>query len=377
MKRIRWMIYKELIQIRRDPRLFGILLIAPVIQLVILGFAATTDVKEVNVAVRDYDRTSQSREYVRALSSSGYLKTMPLTGPPGDDDDQLVSGKAGLILTIPAGFGQNLVSRQPASVQVLVDGSDSNFAVQGLSYLQRATRLHTEGLIKIVQSDLIRLRGLKLPAITAQTRIWYNPDLKSSNYMLPAIMGMLLLVATMIVTSMALVKEREQGTMEQLIITPISPMQIIAGKLLPFVLIGFGEVTLVLAAVVFVFGVPLRGSLLLLYLLSGLFLFSTLGMGLLVSTLVRTQQQAMMVAGFGVMLPFALLSGFIFPIENMPDVIQPLTYLIPFRYFLTIVRGIFLKGTGLHELWQTALALLTCGIVILSLAVLRFHKRMD
>jgi ABC-2 type transport system permease protein len=207
------MIYKELIQIRRDPRLFGILLIAPVIQLVILGFAATTDVKEVNVAVRDYDRTSQSREYVRALSSSGYLKTMPLTGLPGDDDDQLVSGKAGLILVIPAGFGQNLVSRQPASVQVLVDGSDSNFAVQGLGYLQRATRLHTEGLIRIVQADLIRLRGLKLPAITAQTRIWYNPDLKSSNYMLPAIMGMLLLVATMIVTSMALVKEREQGTM--------------------------------------------------------------------------------------------------------------------------------------------------------------------
>jgi ABC-2 type transport system permease protein len=371
------MIFKELIQIRRDRRLFGILLIAPVIQLVILGFAATTDVKEVNVAVRDYDHTSQSREYVRALSSSGYLKTMPLTGLPGNDDDQLVSGKAGLILTIPAGFGQKLVSRQPASVQVLVDGSDSNFAVQGLSYLQRATQLHTEGLIRIVQSDLIRLRGLKLPAITAQTRIWYNPDLKSSHYMLPAIMGMLLLVATMIVTSMALVKEREQGTMEQLIITPISPMQIIAGKLIPFVLIGFGEVTLVLAAVVFVFGVPLRGSLLLLYVLSGLFLFSTLGMGLLVSTLVRTQQQAMMVAGFGVMLPFALLSGFIFPIDNMPDVIRPVTYLIPFRYYLTIVRGIFLKGTGLHELWQTALALLTCGIVILSLAVLRFHKRMD
>jgi ABC-2 type transport system permease protein len=154
-------------------------------------------------------------------------------------------------------------------------------------------------------------------------------------------------------------------------------LQIIAGKLLPFVLIGFGEVTLVLAAVVLVFGVPLRGSLLLLYVLSGLFLFSTLGMGLLVSTLVRTQQQAMMVAGFGVMLPFALLSGFIFPIDNMPDVIRPLTYAIPFRYYLTIVRGIFLKGTGLHELWPTALALLTCGIVILSLAVLRFHKRMD
>jgi len=262
-------------------------------------------------------------------------------------------------------------------VQVLVDGSDSNFAVQGLSYLQRATRLHSEGLIRVVQSDLVRLRGLKLPAVTAQTRIWYNPDLKSSNYMLPAIMGMLLLVATMIVTSMSLVKEREQGTMEQLIITPIRPMQIIAGKLLPFVMIGFIEITLVLIAVIFVFGVPLRGNLLLLYVLSGLFLFSTLGMGLLVSTLVKTQQQAMMVAGFGVMLPFALLSGFIFPIENMPDVIRPLTYLIPFRYYLTLVRSIFLKGTGLHELWATALALLACGIVILSLAILRFRKRLD
>jgi ABC-2 type transport system permease protein len=377
VKRIGWLIYKELIQIRRDPRLFGILIMAPMIQIVLLGFAATTDVKEVIVAVRDYDRTHESREYIRALSSSEYLRILPLTGPAGRDENHMISGEAGLVLTIPARFGDKLAASQPSPVQVLVDGSDSNYAVQGLNYLMTATRMHSEKLIRVVQTDLLRTRGIALPAITAQTRIWYNPDLKSSHYMLPAIMGVLLLVTTMLVTSMTLVKEREQGTMEQLIITPVRPMEIIAGKLLPFVLIGFVEVTLVLGVLALVFGLCPKGSIILLYGLSGLFLLTTLGSGLLISTMVKTQQQAMMVTGFGVIMPFTLLSGFIFPIENMPDLIRPVTYLIPFRYYLTIVRGIFLKGNGLHELWQTALALFACGVVILTLAILRFHKRLD
>lgn len=377
MKRIRWLIFKEFIQIRRDPRLLGILVIAPVIQLIFLGFAATTDIHEVHVAVRDYDRSYESREYIRAIGASGYLKTTMLEGVPGRDESQIVSGKAGLVLVIPADFGKNLNSQAPAPVQVLVDGSDSNFAVQGLNYLQRATRLFSAQRIRLTASGILRSHGISLPGVTAQVRAWYNPDLTSTNFMLPAIMGVLLLVVTTLVTSMALVKEREEGTMEQLVITPLRPTEIIAGKLLPFAVIGFAEITLALLVVLFVFGVPLKGSIALLYFLSGLFIVATLGLGLLISTLVRTQQQAMLVAGFGVMMPFILLSGFIFPVENMPAPIRVFTYLIPLRYFLEIVRDIFLKGCGLHELWSNVLALVACGTVILSLAVMKFRKRMD
>ena len=195
--------------------------------------------------------------------------------------------------------------------------------------------------------------------------------------MVPALIGVLLLVTTMIVTSMSLVKEREEGTMEQLIVTPIRPMELMIGKLLPFVVIGFIEITLALAVTLGIFGVPLRGSLILLYVFSGLFLLTTLGLGLLVSTLVKTQQQAMLVSAFFIMMPFVLLSGFIFPVENMPPSIQTLAAFIPLKYYLEIIRGLFLKGTGLHELWQPALTLLVWGIAILGLAALKFRKRLD
>jgi ABC-2 type transport system permease protein len=377
MNRIRWLIYKEFIQIRRDRRLLQILIIAPVIQLIFLGFAATTDIREIAVAVRDYDRTYESREYVRAIGASGYLKTTMLEGTSASEESALVSGKAGLVLVIPADFGKNLNSRREAPVQVLVDGSDSNFAVQGLNYLQKATRLFSQRMARTVSLSILSEKGISLPGITAQIRVWYNPDLTSTNYMLPAIMGVLLLVVTTLVTSMALVKEREEGTMEQLIITPLRPIEIIAGKLLPFAAIGLAEITLALLVVTQVFGVPLKGSVLLLYVLASLFLTTTLGLGLLISTMVHTQQQAMLVAGFGVLMPFVLLSGFIFPVENMPAPIHAVTYFIPLRYFLDIVRSLFLKGCGLRELWPDALALIACGIAILSLAVLKFHKRMD
>ncbi|MEI7881219.1 MAG: ABC transporter permease, partial [bacterium] len=376
LHRIRILLIKELTQIKRDRSLLGILIVAPIFQLLIMGFAANTDIRDIQLTVRDNDRSYHSRNYVQALGASGYFKITPTSSPERDDAALLVSGKTSLILTIPPDFGKQLLANQPSSVQVLADGSDSNFGVNGLNMLQKATRLFSRQNIRLATAELA-LRGIKLPSIEAETRAWYNPHLLSRYYMVPALMGVLLLVTTMLVTSMALVKEREDGTMEQLIVTPLCPMELMLGKLLPFVLIGLIEVTLALGVIRGVFGIPLRGSVLLLYGFSGLFLLTTLGMGLLVSTLVKTQQQAMMVAAFFVLMPFVLLSGFIFPVENMPAAIQVLASLIPLKYYLEIVRGIFLKGTGWHELWQPALVLLVWGLGILSIAALKFRKRMD
>jgi len=374
--RIRVLLVKELAQIRRDKSLFGILLVAPVFQLLIMGFAANTDIRDIAIIVRDNDHSDQSREYVRAIAASGYFKVTTASGPETGDGDGLVSGKAGLVLVIPTDFAKQLLSRKPAPVQVLVDGSDSNFGVNGLNYLQKATQLFSSRLVRLETQTLAR-RGIRVPSVTIDSRAWYNPRLLSRYYMVPALMGVLLLVTTMIVTSMSLVKEREDGTMEQLIVTPLRPMELMIGKLLPFVVIGFVEVTLALGVILGVFGIPLRGSVFLLYAFSGLFLLTTLGMGLFVSTLVKTQQQAMLVAAFFVMMPFVLLSGFIFPVENMPPAIQILAQFIPLKYYLEIVRGLFLKGTGWHELWHPAVMLLLWGISILGLASLKFRKRLD
>lgn len=375
-QRIRILLSKELAQIRRTPSLIGILIIAPIFQLMIMGFAADTDIRNIRISIRDDDQSFYSREYIQSLGASGYFKITPVSGPARQDGARLVSGQAGLILTIPPDFGKNLAGNRPAIIQVLVDGSDNNFGVNGLNTLQKATRQYSRRNIRLATEQLGQ-QGLHLPSVEAETRAWYNPHLLSRHYMVPALMGVLLLVTTMLVTSMALVKEREDGTMEQLIVTPLRPLELMLGKLLPFVLIGLAEVTLALGVIRLVFDIPLRGSVALLYALSGLFLLSTLGMGLLVSTLVKTQQQAMMVAAFFVLMPFVLLSGFIFPVENMPPAIQTLAALIPLKYYLEIVRGIFLKGTGLAELWQPALVLLAWGVGILTIAALNFRKRMD
>ncbi len=377
MKRIRCLLVKEVAQLRRDRRLFRMLLIAPVVQLLVMGFAVNTDVRNISLAVRDNDHTYQSREFVRAAGSSGYFKTRLIAGPESGDGALLVSGKAGLVLVIPPGFGEDLVRRQPSRVQVLVDGADSNFAVQGVNYLQKAARQFSEGMVRVQLASEGPQRQAPLASVVAETRVWYNPDLASRYYLVPGIMALLLLVATMLVTSMALVKEREDGTFEQLIVTPLRPAEMIVGKLLPFVVVGFVEVTFAVPIMLLVFHVPFRGNFLFLYAMSGLFLLTTLGLGLFISTLVKTQQQAMMVATFFVMMPFVLLSGFAFPVENMPRVIQAVAHMIPLKYYLTILRGVFLKGSGWTELWPQALVLLVWGLGILTLATVKFHKRLD
>ena len=377
LRRIHCLIVKELAQLRRDPRLFGMLLIAPILQLTILGFVVTNDIREIDLAVRDNDHTYQSREFVRALAASGYFIVQSLAGADDRDGAALVSGRSGLVVVIPAGFGRSLTQGQPAEVQALVDGADSNFAVYGVNYLQQAARLFSERLVRAAVMSQIAQPGLRLPSVRASTRVWYNPELKSRLYMVPALMAQLLMITTMLVASMALVKEREEGTLEQLIVTPLRPMELILGKLLPFVVVGFAEVAVAVPLMVLVFGVPFRGGVGFLFAVSGLYLLTTLGLGLLVSTLVKTQQQAMLASTFFVMMPFMMLSGFAFPVENMPPAIQVVTDAIPLKYYLILVRGVFLKGTGCASLWRETLILAGFGVLILGLAVARFRKRLD
>lgn len=375
-RRVACLLAKELSQLRRDKRLLGILILAPVIQLVVVGFAATTDIRDIAVAIRDRDHSWHSREYARSLGASGYFKTFPAGGPQEGDGNLLVYGKAGLVLEIPEGFGALLDAGRPARVQALADGSDSNFGVQGLNYLQRATSLFSDNLARSFAARS-GLQPPAPPAIRIESRAWYNPGLVSRVYMTPAIMALLMMVVTTLITSMALVKEREDGTLEQIMVTPLRPAELIAGKMLPYVIIGFIELTLALGMITWVFRIPMRGSALLLYGMTGLFLLSTLGLGLFISTLVKTQQQAMMAAAFFVMMPFMLLSGFAFPVENMPPGIQWVSAFIPLTHFLTIIRSIFLKGAGLETLWPQALALFVWGFAILALAALRFRKRLE
>jgi ABC-2 type transport system permease protein len=374
LSRIKCVVAKEFAQILRDHNLVRLLVVAPLIQLLVMGFAATTDIREIRLAVRDNDHSWHSRELYRALGASGYFKTFPATGPENNDASLLVSSKAGLVLVIPEEFGERILKRAGASLQVLVDGSDSNFGVQGLGYLQKAIRLYTAGLEQEGQGHFGRS---SIPSVAVESRVWYNPGLVSRVYMVPAIMALLLLVTTMLITSMALVKERENGTMEQLIVTPLRPGEIIAGKLLPFVLIGFIELAFAILVIRFVFLIQMRGNILSLLVLSLFFLLTTLGLGLFISTLVKTQQQAMLIAAFFVMMPFVLLSGFAFPVENMPRSMQAFTALIPLKYYLLPVRGIYLKGQGWPEFWPQALALLAWGGSILGIAVVNFRKKLD
>lgn len=370
--RVRHLVRKELLQVRRDPRLFRVLIAAPLFQLLVLGFAASTDVREVGVAVRDEDRTPASREYTRSIGASGHLRPYAAGEGGTTDASHLLSGRAGLVVRIPSGFAAALARGEATAVQALVDGADSNYALQGLQYLTGATRRFNREMAARAGRAFAPAGG-----VTMETRYRYNPDLRSRTYMVPGIMGVLLLVTTMLITSMALVKEREDGTFEQLALTPVRPAEIIAGKLLPFALIGFLGVTLALPVIAFVFHVPLRGSIAALYGFSALFLLTTLGTGLLVSTLVRSQQQAMLVTAFGVMMPFTMLSGFIFPVANMPRVLQPVAGAIPLTYYVDAVRALFLKGAPVASLARDAVALAALGTGILAVAVFKFRKRAD
>lgn len=354
--------------------MFAMSLVPPILQLIILGYAASLDVRDIPVVYCDRDRSPSSRYLIEQFVSTGYFRVVGVVETESEIDRWLDNGRASLALIISNGYERQLGKNQPAQVLCIADGTETTSASTAFSYALLITNNVAQN---ILLESVMKYGTLRVPArIIPVPRIWYNPELKSRNFMIPGVIGLLLLIMTMILTSMAIVREKEIGTLEQLIVTPIKPVQLIAGKLLPFLTIGMVDVVLVVVFATFVFDLPVKGGVLLLFLLCGVFLLTTLGLGLFVSTISRTQQQAMMTAIFFFILPMIFFSGFVFPIENMPRIIQIVSYFLPLRYFFVIVRGLFLKGVGLSVLWPQVVALLCFGITIFTLSVLRFHKRL-
>jgi len=376
MKSILEFVKKEFLQFKRDPKMFALILIAPVIQLTFLGFAANLDVTYVRTIVFDQDRSVTSRDFIERFTSSGYFKIEDFVDSYDKITTEINKGDALLSIVIPDDFEKNIMSNRTASVQALFNGSDGNTAGIVAGYCQNIISNYSQKIIV----DFVNRSGRKLstvPFISPEIRIWYNPELKTRNFMVPGIVGLLLSLITLILTSLAVVKEKEIGTMEQLIVTPLKPYQIIIGKLVPFVALSFAAVIVILASMWFIFGIPVKGELWFLFLSSFLYILSTLGLGLFVSTISKTQQQAMMISIFAVMMPMIFLSGFAFPIENMPKSIQYVSYIIPLRYFNDIIRGVILKGLGFFDLWFNALLLLLMGVAILLFSSLRFKSRLE
>lgn len=374
MKTILNIIKKEFLQLRQDKKMLGISFIAPIFQLLILGYAASLDVSDIPLIVCDMDNSAASRELVNHFTATGYFSVKGFVERHEDVDHWLDDGHASIALVIPKGFQRDLGKGISTPLQLIADGTETVSAGIGFSYASMIVSQYSQN---ILLESLMKRGQIRLPArITPEVRVWYNPELKSRNFMVPGVLGLLLMVMTVILTSLAIVKEKELGTLEQIIVTPIRPFQLIIGKLAPFFIIGVIDVVLVVFVALFIFGLPVKGSILLLIFLSIIFLMTTLGLGLFTSTISHTQQQAMMTAIFFFMLPMIFFSGFVFPIENMPLILQYLSYLIPLRYYFVIVRGLFLKGVGIEFLWQQAAALLVFGIIILGLSVARFRKKL-
>ena len=373
---IKHIVTKEFLQFRRDPKMFAIILIAPVIQLIFLGFAVNMDVENVPTVIFDQDRSVESRSLAKQFDASGYFNIVEYVSGYSEIEAKFEGGSAILGIVIPDGFEKNTGTGRTAKLQAIFDGSDGNKASITAGYVLG----FISGYTKSLAVDFMNRRGFKsgpVANITAETRAWYNPELKTRIFMVPGIVGLLLSIITLILTSLAIVKEKEVGTLEQIIVTPIKPMELILGKLIPFAILAFVAIIIVLTAMSLAFGIAIKGNVLFLFFNSFLYILSTLGLGLFVSTVSKTQQQAMMISIFVILMPMVFLSGFAFPIENMPFFIQAVTYFIPLRYFMEIIRGIILKGTGIESLWMEMAALFVFGVVILYLSSLRFKKRLE
>lgn len=372
-ERIYRMLVKEFIQVLRDPRMKALIFVMPVIQLIMFGYAVTTDVDHIKTAVCDLDKSPQSRALIERFTASGYFTVVDSTDRPERLGELLDRGQATIGIQINRGFADDLKSGRQAAIQTLVDGTDSNTGTVAMDYAQRITREFSRA--RVVPGELAQPAPPQTEPIELRSRAWFNPDLKSRYFNVPGVIAVVVLLISLLLTAMAIVREREIGTMEQLMVTPIRSFELILGKTLPFVLISFIDVLVVTAIGISWFNVPIHGSLALLLFGAGLYLMSTIGIGLFISTISQTQQQALM-SSFFFYLPAVLLSGFMFPISNMPEPAQWLTYLNPLRYFLVIIRDIFLKGSGWDILWPQFAALAALGTALLTMSSLRFKKRM-
>ena len=378
--RVRVMLVKELLQAVRDPRLRFLIIVPPMLQLMAFGYAANLDLKNIPIGLYDEDHSSVSRELAFAFSASGYFKFVANIESPREMTDLIEWGRVKAVLHCGPDLAARAAGGRTALVQVIVAGTNSNTAALVQSYSAQIVERYNR---KRLAEMLDRSPTLKsvIPSgasgmIQPEIRVWYNPALISRNYYVPGIIALVILVSTLNLTAMAVVREKEVGTMEQIMVTPIRPVEFILGKTIPFGLIGIFQVALVTAVGVFWFKVPMQGSLVLLFAALLIYLMSCLSVGLLISTVSRTQQQALMTTSL-FLFPVILLSGFIFPIANMPPIIQVITYANPLRYFLVIIRGIFLRGAGLSVLWPHMAALLGVSLFFVIVAVKRVGKTLD
>jgi ABC-2 type transport system permease protein len=370
--RLKTMLVKEFIQLLRDPKMRIVIFLVPLVQIIIFGYAVNTDVKHIATAVYDLDNSIPSRDLVARLEQSGYFDIVARVGTVGAIRDLIDHGRVKAAVQINRGFAAEIEGGRTAALQIIIDGSDPNTARIALSHAVKIAGRYSDQLL--IERE-VRRRGAawQPPELELQSRAWFNENLESRNYYVPGVMAQLVMIATMMLSAMSVVREKEVGTMEQIIVTPIRRWEFILGKTLPFALVGYLNVTMVTTLAAFWFDIPIRGSLLLLGVATGVYLLSTLGFGLFISTVSRSQQQAMMSA-FMFMFPAMLLSGFAFPVENMPQSIQYLTWLNPLRHYLVIIRGIFLKGVGSAVLWPQLAVLAALGGGILAVAVHRFRK---
>lgn len=365
---------KEFIHIIRDPRTLGVMFVAPLLQLILLGYAATTDVRNVPIAIFDQDRSAQSRHLVAAFVESGQFAVARMVGSESELATAIDRGDVRAGLIVPPNYGADLGRGSGAQVAFVLDGSDPSVASSSLS----AARLIGQVEATTVQQQVVARRGTAVftTPIEVRTRVWYNPDMLSAVFMVPGLIGLVLQLQATLLTSSAIVRERERGTIEQLIVTPIRPFELIIGKILPYALVALGIMIEVLLIGTFWFQVPIKGNIVLLMSIACLFLISTLGIGLLISTIANTQQEAFLLT-FLTLLPSVFLSGFIYPIAAMPAPLRFASGAIPLTYFITVVRGIVIKGIGLDALLPQVIALTIFGAVLLGLASMRFRKRLD
>jgi ABC-2 type transport system permease protein len=373
--RLRSLIRKEFIQITRDARTLILVLVIPVMQLLLLGYAATNDVRNIPLAVFDQDRGSAARALLDAYRAADYFRLAYDVDSEADLRTLIDNGDARAGLIIPPDYSATIQGGGSAQVIFVLDGSDPTVASTALNASILIGQAHAT---QVMQSRLERsgLSAAFTPPVEVRTSVWYNPDLISAHFMIPGVIGMILYALTSILTATAIVRERERGTIEQLIVTPIRPWELVVGKLLPYVVLAFLNVLEVLALGHWWFGVPIRGDIWLILAMSGLFLLSSLGTGLFASTIANTQQEAML-SVWMMLLPSIFLAGFFFPLEAMPKVLQWISYIFPLRYYLAIIRSLMLKGVGLAAVQSEVLALAAFGIIIMTAAALRFRKRLD
>ncbi len=374
------LLVKEFKQILRDKRMRAMLFGSPVLMLLLFGYAVNTDISEIKMAVLDSDKSSESRELIKKFTSSGYFKFYASLDSPEEGSQLLDNGETDMYMNIPEGFQNKLSSGKTTELQIILDGTDSSRASVIMAYInQISSDFSSEYLAKKIRMIMLsRENGgvrLKEP-LTIKERVMFNPSLTSRNFFLPGVLGLLVALITIMLTSMSVVKERESGTIEQIIVSPMSPSEFVAGKTLPFAIIGIGEICVITIIAIAWFKVPFNGSFIFLVFSSIFYIMCTLSVGLYISTISETQQQAML-STFLFFIPAIMLSGFVFPIYAMPEIFQYITLLNPVRYFMTIIRGIFLKGVGFSVLWDQLLSLTVLGSVLISLSIRRFNRRFE